>query len=378
MDPVYLDHNSTTPVHPLVIEAMLPYLTTHWGNPGCRHVYGQRAREAFEVARAQVAALIGAQADEITFTSGGTESNNLALYGVQRPDRTHYVTSAVEHGATLGPLRVLESRGATLDILPVDGDGRTLLPEALPAHTNLLSLMLAQNEVGTLQPVAEAARLAHAVGAVCHSDAAQAVGKIGVDVDDLGVDLLSIAGHKLYAPKGIGALFIRRGVELRPLHLGAGQQGGLRPGTLDVPGAVALGAAAELAQAHLDEEHARLVGLKEALWQGLNTLIPGLRRHGGSRTTPNTLNIAFPGVTGAAVLECSPDVAASTGSACHDGEVALPSSVLSAMGVPRELALGAVRLSLGRAFTEPDLDRAVQGLVAGWRAALDRSGGRGA
>lgn len=371
MKPVYLDHNSTTPVHPEVIDAMLPYLTEHWGNPGCRHPYGQAAREGFERAQAQVAALIGAEAHEIVFTSGGTESNNLAIYGMaaSRPERTHYATCAVEHGATLGPMEVLRDRGNTLDIWPVDGTGRTVLPDALPAHTDGVSLMLAQNEVGTLQPVTEAAALAHAVGAWMHTDAAQAVGKVPVDVDALGVDLLSIAGHKLYAPKGIGALYVRSGTPLTPLHLGAGQQHGLRPGTLDVPGAVALGAAAELARAHLAEEHARLVDLRERLYAGLASAIPGLTRHGSTeQANPNTLNVCFPGTTGAAVLDHAPDVAASTGSACHDGDAVSPSRVLTAMGIPRAQALGAVRLSLGRAFTEADLSRAVTALVHGWRA----------
>ena len=372
MLPVYMDHNSTTPTDPRVVDAMLPYLLEHWGNTGSRHRWGQAARDGLERARAQVAALIGAHADEIVFTSGGTESNNMVIHGsaAARPDRSHYVTTAVEHGAVRGPLEVLVARGATLDVLAVDGEGRAMLPDEVPAGTNLVSMMLANNEVGTVQPVRAMAALARDAGAWMHTDAAQAVGKIPVDVRELDVDLMSIAGHKLYAPKGVGALYIRRGIELSPWAYGAGQERGLRPGTIDVASAVALGAAAELARDGVVAEAARLQALKDRLWAGLAAAIPGAHRHGEERGLPNTLNVGFPGVTGAAVLDHARRTAASTGSACHDGETATPSTVLTAMGVPRDQALGAVRLSMGHGTSEADVDVVIDDLALAWRAAV--------
>jgi cysteine desulfurase len=358
MDPIYLDHNATTPLLPPVVEAMLPYLREHFGNPSSGHVYGQRAKRAVDHAREQVATLLGCQSDEIVFTSGGTEANNLAIRGVldRSPARRHIVTSTVEHPATARPCGLLERQGVEVTRLPVDGQGRVLVEEArafVRGDTALVTVMLAQNETGTLMPISELADLAHARGALVHTDAAQAVGKVQTRVDDLGVDLLSIAGHKLYAPKGVGVLYVRRGTSLAPVLVGAGHERGLRPGTENVPFIVGLGTACELLAADLDAEASRQRALRDELWTALLGLVPGMVLNGHpTHCLPNTLNVSFPGVHGSAILAAAPEVAASTGSACHEGgEVA--SSVLLAMGIDAETALGAVRLSLGRSTT-PD------------------------
>lgn len=372
--PIYLDHNATTPVHPVVVGAMLPYLRESFGNPSSRHVYGQRAQAAVDHAREQVAALLDCHPDEIVFTSGGTEANNLAIRGVMErsPSRRHIVTSVVEHPATARPCEELERHGVAVTRLRVDGSGRVDAHEAQRAvsdDTALVTVMLAQNETGTLMPVAELTKIAHEHGALVHTDAAQAVGKIPVRVDELGIDLLSVAGHKLYAPKGVGALFVRRGTPLAPLLLGAGHERGLRPGTENVPGIVALGAACELATLDLDAESERQRALRDGLWEALRAEIPSLERNGdSSRCLPNTLNVSFPGAEGSTVLQAAPDISASTGSACHEGnEVA--SAVLLAMGLYVSRALGAVRLSLGRATTQSEIDRAVRALVQAFREA---------
>lgn len=372
--PVYLDHNATTPIHPAVLDAMLPYLREHFGNPSSGHCYGDAARRAVARAREQVAALLGCEPDEIVFTSGGTEANNLAIRGLaaQEPSRRLLVTSAVEHPATARPCELCASQGMQLTRLPVDAVGRVCWEQARPVLARgpaIVTVMLAQNETGTLMPVAELAALAHEHGAVIHTDAAQAVGKLPTRVDELGVDLLSVAGHKLYAPKGVGALFVRRGRALAPLVLGAGHERGLRPGTENVASIVGLGAACELAAADLDREPARQRALRDRLWEGLRDAIPSLRLNGHeSLRLPNTLNVTFPGMRGSAVLAAAGEVAASTGSACHEGGET-PSAVLLAMGVEPSLALGAVRLSLGRATTAAEIDRAAQALVRATRSA---------
>ncbi|RJO66569.1 MAG: cysteine desulfurase [Myxococcales bacterium] len=366
--PIYLDHNATTPVHPEVVEAMLPYLREHFGNPSSGHVYGQRAHAAIEHAREQVASLIGAQPDEIVFTSGGTEANNLAIRGIAEftENRRHIVTSTVEHPATARPCAYLERHGFEVTWLPVDSDGRVRQGEARPfvrGDTLLATIMLAQNETGTLMPIRELSDLAHAKGALVHTDAAQAVGKIPVEVDDLGADLLSIAGHKLYAPKGVGALYVRRGVRLAPLVLGAGHEGGLRPGTENVPYIVGLGAACELAGRDQETESTRQRALRDDLWKRLHTAIPGLRLNGHpTERLPNTLNVSFPGAKGSAVLAAAPEIAASTGSACHEGGES-PSGVLLAMGREPEEALEALRLSLGRHTTQREVEEAAAALA---------------
>lgn len=372
-DPIYLDFNATTPVDPEVLEAMLPYLRGHFGNPSSGHVFGRRAREAVERARAQVAVLINARTDEIVFTSGGTEADNLAVQGTVlaagRPGRL--ACSAVEHPAVLLPCREMARRGWNLDLLPVDRNGAVDLAaagEVIRPGIRLVSVMHSNNETGTLQPVAEIARLAHAAGAAMHSDAAQSGGKIPIDVEALAVDALTLVGHKMYAPKGVGALYIRRGTTIASYAFGGGQERGLRPGTENVALIVGFGAACDLACRRLEGDTARMLGLRETLWDRLATAIPGLRRHGDPiHCLPNTLNVGFPGRRGSAILASAPRVAASTGSACHEGGER-PSAVLTAMGLEEEEALGAVRLSLGRTTTEDEIVEAAEALVAAWKA----------
>jgi cysteine desulfurase len=368
IDPIYLDHNATTPLLPEVVDAMLPYLREHFGNPSSSHVYGRRARDAVEAARAQVASLIGAAPSEIVFTSGGTEANNLAIRGTtaSRPERKQIVTSVIEHPATANPCRLLERRGYDVNWLGVDDTGRVReedVRQALTERTALVTVMHANNETGTIQPIAEVASVVHEAGALLHTDAAQSVGKVAVQVDALGVDLLSIAGHKVYAPKGVGALYVRAGVALEPVLLGAGHERGLRPGTENVASIVGLGAACEIAAASLAKESARIRALRDELWSLLQAQIPGLAINGHETLRlPNTLNVRFPRVHGSAVLAAAPGIAASTGSACHEGGESA-SAVLLAMGHDADDALGSVRLSLGRAMTEEDVRRAAELLV---------------
>jgi cysteine desulfurase len=376
--PIYLDYNATTPVAPEVLEAMLPFLREEFGNPSSTHPYGRRAREAVERARAQVAALIGARAEEIFFTSGGTEANNLAIRGVAeaRPERRHLITSTIEHPATALPCRYLERQGWEVSRVGVDTEGRLRTEEVEAAYredTALVTVIHANNETGVLQPVKELGARARGRGAVVHTDAAQSVGKVPVSVEALGVDLLTVVGHKLYAPKGVGALYVRRGTPLRPFALGGGQEHGLRPGTENVPYVVGLGAACELARGRLERDMAEMVELRERLWWRLQAEVPGMRLTGHvTERLPNTLNVRFPGVRGSAVLAGAPEVAASTGSACHEGgETA--SSILLAMGLPAEEALGAVRLTLGHGTTAEEVDAAAAALARAWRAATDRA-----
>lgn len=366
---IYLDHNATTPIAPQVVAAMLPYLTEEYANPSSAHAPGRRAAQGVVVAREQVAALIGARPDEVVFTSGGTESNNLAVRGAAGgapSDRRRIVTSVVEHPATVEPLAHLNARGWQVTSVPVTSEGRmppSAFRAALGADVALATLMLAQNETGVLMPVAEVAAAARDAGALVHTDAAQAVGKVPVDVDTLGVDLLSIAGHKLYAPKGVGALYVRRGTPVVPVLRGAGQEGGLRPGTENVAGIVALGAACELVRQDLPGESARLWGLREDLWLRLRQAIPTLRRlTPPTDVLPNTLLVAFPAVAGGDLLAACPTLAAATGSACHsDGQT--PSGAVTAMGVDPIAARGTVRLSLGRATTNDHIALAASALI---------------
>ncbi|HSB62768.1 MAG TPA: cysteine desulfurase family protein [Thermoanaerobaculia bacterium] len=370
--PIYLDHNATTPVHPAVLDAMLPYLREHFGNPSSGHIFGQRARTAVERAREQVASLLACHPDEIVFTSGGTEASNLAIRGAleRSSPRRHVVTSTVEHPATSSSCNLMERHGVEVTRLPVDVFGRVLVEEARPfvrSDTALVTIMLAQNEVGTLMPLAALADLAHGRGALIHTDAAQAVGKIPTRVDELGVDLLSVAGHKLYAPTGVGALFVRRGTPLAPVLVGAGHERGLRPGTENVPFIVGLGAACELAAADLTDEADRQRALRGELWDTLREAIPSITLNGHPvERVPNTLNVSFPGARGCDVLALAPEIAASTGSACHEG-AEVPSPVLLAMGVGMARALGAVRLSLGRATTRDQIHQAARALTRAYR-----------
>jgi cysteine desulfurase len=370
-EPIYLDHNATTPLLPRVVDAMLPYLREHFGNPSSGHGYGAAAKKAVERAREQVAALLGCDADEMVFTSGGTEANNLAIFGVTEAREGGVVTTVIEHPATEAPCAWLEQQGRDVTRLRVDSDGRARV-EVIAKATALVTVMHSNNETGVLQPVAELARLAHEAGAAVHTDAAQSVGKVPVRVRELGVDLLSIAGHKLYAPKGVGALYVKRGTALRPFALGAGHERGLRPGTENVASIVGLGAACEFAARELEAEAARVQALRDALWQKVLQKVPGLALNGHAQLRlPNTLNVRFPDAAGAAVLAKAPEVAASTGSACHDGHESA-SAVILAMGVPPEQALGSVRLTLGRGTTQQEVARAADSLARAWAAVAKR------
>jgi cysteine desulfurase len=371
--PIYLDYNATTPIDPRVVEAMLPYLHEHFGNPSSDHVYGQMTKKAVENARSEIASLIGARSEEIIFTGCATESNNLALQGVARAllagKRRTLLYSAVEHPSVAQPMRHLANAGWTVVEIPVDATAR-IDSNALEIGSDvaLVSVMLANNEVGTIQPIRAIAERAHTAGALLHVDAAQAVGKIAVDVDELGCDLLTLAGHKFYAPKGVGALYVRAGTPIESIQYGAGHEGGLRPGTENVPHIVALGAAARLAREEQVQESARIQSLRDALHQRLKTAIPGLvlNGHAGERL-PNTLNLSFPSVTGWDLLARARTLAASTGSACHAGNHAV-SGVLAAMGFTPERAAGAVRLSLGRFTTPAEIDVAADALIAAWKS----------
>lgn len=374
--PIYLDYNATTPIAPEVTEAMLPCLREHFGNPSSGHPYGRRAAEVVVQARTDVAALLGAQPDEIHFTGCATEANNIALRGVARALRDkgrHLIISAVEHPSVEAPAARLREDGCEVTVLPVDETGRVdpeALRQALRPDTILVSVMLANNEVGTLQPVAELAAIAHDAGSLFHTDAAQAIGKIPVDVDALGVDLLTLAGHKFYAPKGIGALYVRHGTPLAPVLVGAGQERGLRPGTENVPHIAALGTAARLARRHLGETGSHLRALRDTLHQTLEAEIPGLQLNGHpQQRLPNTLNISFPGVSGRDLLAAAPELAASVGSACHEEGDAV-SGVLAAMGCDASRARGAVRLSVGTMSDRAQIKQAAEALLWAYRQIL--------
>ena len=374
---VYLDYNATTPVAPEVADAMIPYLREHFGNPSSAHVFGQKAKLAVAQARAKVAALIHARVTEIIFTGSATEANNLAILGVARAfgRRGHIIISAVEHPAVMAPAKRLEQDGWALTVVPVDEYGRVSPEEvrkALRPDTALVSIMHANNEIGTLQPVAEIAAIVKGHGALMHTDAAQSAGKVAVDVDELGVDLLTLAGHKFYATKGVGALYVRTDTMIAPVLVGADHESGLRPGTENVPAIVGLGEAARLAQSMLPAAELHLKKLRDYLHDMLRERIPGLRLNGHpEHRLPNTLNVSFPGVSGRELLgRCAGDVAASLGSACHahGDEV---SGVLAAMGMGKDAdrAMGAVRLSVGRMTTEEEIDRAASALLSAFKDA---------
>jgi cysteine desulfurase len=370
--PIYLDYNATTPLTPQVIAAMRPYLEEHFGNPSSNHHFGHIAKAAVEKARGQVAALIGANPDEIIFTSGGTESNNLALQGTARANHSkgnHIITSAIEHPAVTKVCAYLASQGFQVTTLPVDQYGQVSpndLASALTPDTILVSIMHSNNEVGTIQPIRTLADLAHQAGALFHTDAAQSVGKVPVNVDALGVDLLSIAGHKLYAPKGVGALFVHRGIMLEKIIFGASQEQDLRPGTENVLEIVGLGAAAEEAHLNLDQRMHHLKTMRDRLHAGLeSTLPPGVLHLNGhpEERLPNTLNLSFKDLEANIILEnISEFVAASAGAACHADHIDI-SSVLTAMGVPLEWAKGALRFSVGEITRAEEIDHAIQVIV---------------
>jgi cysteine desulfurase len=371
--PVYLDYNATTPIDPRVADAIIPFLREHFGNPSSAHLYGRRAREAVEQARGEVARLVGAAAEEMVFTGCATEANNLAIQGVARALRgtkRHLVTSAIEHPSVIQPFLRLQEDGWDLTILPVDRNGRVDpadVARALRADTALVSVMHANNETGTVQSIAEIAAMARSRGVLVHTDAAQSIGKIPVDVSALGVDLLTLAGHKFYAPKGVGALYVRRETPIASVLVGAEQERGLRPGTENVPAIVGLGKAAELARQRLPEAQQRLQQLRDLLHGLLLKQIPGLALNGHlTGRLPNTLNASFPDVDGRVLLQhASERVAASVGAACH-GDGYTVSGVLAAMGVPPEQARGAVRLSVGLPTNDDDVQQAAQALIAAW------------
>ncbi len=366
---IYLDYNASTPIAPEVAAVLREGLAGAFGNPSSHHWAGAPASDVVETARREVALLLGCAPEEVVFTSGGSESNNLALKGTffaSSRQRRHIVTSRIEHPAIVAPLRFLERLGAQVTWLPVDGAGLIDpddLRRAITADTILISIMHANNEVGTIQPIAACAAIAREHGICFHTDAAQSVGKIPTRVDELGVDLLTIAGHKLYAPKGIGALYVREGRILEPLIHGAGHERGRRAGTESALFASALGQACRLAADLTVME--RVTALRDRLWAGMEARFGSdvaLNGH-PERRLPNTLNVSFIGRIGAEVLAALEGVAASTGSACHTGMVDV-SPVLAAMGIPPHVGLGAVRFSLGRETTVDDIDAVIKMLDA--------------
>ncbi len=367
-DPIYLDFNASTPVLPQVVAALLPFLEQRHGNPSSGHIYGRQTSHAVEEARIKVAALLGCQPAEVIFTSGGTESNNMALRGItagaERPG--HLITSTIEHPAIEMPCRHLEAHGWEISRVPADSSGRVdpaRVEDAIRDETALISIMHANNETGSIQAVSQIGGLARDRGIPFHSDAAQAVGKIPTLVDDLKVNLLSVAGHKLYAPKGVGALYLRAGTPLRPITFGASHERGLRPGTENVALIVGLGEACAIAQQTMELERVRVQTLRDDLWTRLQAAIPQVALNGHvTERLPNTLNVRFPGVRGSQILARAPGIATSTGSACHEtGEA--PSAVLLALGLDPAQALGSVRLSLGRSTTGDEIAAAADELV---------------
>jgi cysteine desulfurase len=367
MTSIYLDYNASTPIDPAVTATMKPFLADHFGNPSSDHWAAAPAKAALEKARGQIAALLGCEDDEVVFTSGGSEANNLALKGVyfaRRGSGDHIITTRIEHPAIIVPCRFLERLGARITYLPVDRFGRVDpddLNRAITPRTILISIMHANNEVGTIQPIEQCARIAREHGILFHTDAAQSVGKIATDVNGLGVDLLSIAGHKLYAPKGVGALFVRRGVPLEPLIHGAGHENGRRAGTESALLATGLGKACELVRdlSAMD----RVQALRDHFWRALQERFGNRIALNGDpeHRLPNTLNVSFIDCIGAEILKGLDRVAASTGSACHSGRIEL-SPVLEAMGVTPEVGMGAIRFSLGRGTTREEIDAVAERL----------------
>lgn len=367
MKPIYLDYNATTPVDPRVAEAMLPYVETHFGNPSSGHDYGRTTREAVEKARGQIAAMLGCRPDEIIFTSGGSEANNFAIKGVAgayREKGNHIITSTVEHPAVTEVCRFLETRGCEVTYIPVDKYGLVdpaRVAEAITPKTILISIMHANNEVGTIEPIAEIGRIAREKGVLMHTDAAQSIGKIPVDVGELNVDLLSVAGHKVYGPKGIGALYIGPGVKLEKQIHGAGHEYGRRAGTENVLEIVGLGEAAAIIAEESDDHVVHLAKLRDRLEDNLRQRLEKIIRLNGhpEKRLPNTASISFTGFKANELLNGMPGIAASAGAACHSDDVKI-SSVLKAMKVPVIDAIGTIRFSVGRFTTEKEVDRAIE------------------
>jgi len=376
---IYLDYNATTPVDPAVTKAMLPYFGVHFGNPSSSHAYGRLANEAVDRSRKQVAELVGAKTEDIVFTSGGTESDNHAIIGTilaSDIEKRHIITSQIEHPAVLNTCRYLEETlECRVTYLPVDSHGivdPANVENAIKRETVLITIMHANNEVGTIEPIAAIGEIAHERGITFHTDAAQSCGKIPVNVDDLRVDLLTLAGHKLYAPKGVGALYVRDGTRLHSLIHGAGHEDGRRAGTENVPYVVGLGKACQLAREKLPQYGERTKRLRDrlhdALLEGLGEDVVKLNGD-PERRLPNTLNISIRGIVGETLLAQLPEIAASTGSACHSGSID-PSPVLLVMGADRDLALGAIRISLGRWTTNEEIARASRLIVGRARGQL--------
>jgi cysteine desulfurase len=366
MKPIYLDYNATTPIDPKVAEAMVPYITEHFGNPSSGHYYGKAARDAVAKARKQIAAMLACRPEEIYFTSGGTESNNYAIKGAAFANRdkgNHIITSAVEHPAVIEVCRYLETQGFTITYLPVDSYGiidPKQVERTITSQTILISIMHANNEIGTIEPITEIADIAHRHNVLLHSDCAQSIGKVPVRVDELKVDLLSIAGHKLYAPKGIGALYIKPGVKLEKLIHGANQEGNHRAGTENVIEIVGLGMACELIANGLSPHSMKLAKLRDMLQDGITKNIPDTIVNGHpEKRLPNTASIAFKGVKADALLGKMSGIAASAGAACHSDNVKI-SSVLEAMAVPTEYAMGTIRFSVGRYTSEDEINKAIK------------------
>ena len=370
MTGIYLDYNATTPIDPQVAEAMLPFVHGLYGNPSSGHPFGRSARAGVDHARGQVASLIGCSPDDLMFTSGGTEANNHAIKGVAWANhstnsggrRDHIITSSIEHPAVTEVCQWLDGQGYRITFLPVDEHGMVdprQVEEAISPSTLLVTVMHANNEVGTIQPIAELSEIAHLNGALMHSDCAQSVGKIPVRVDELGVDLLSIAGHKLYAPKGIGALYVRPSIRLEKFMHGAGHEDGRRAGTENVIGMAGLGLACELIEQNLPRYAAHMSKMRDRLEQGLCSASSGRRINGHpEKRLPNTSSMAFRGLEADRILASLPSVAASAGAACHSDMVEV-SHVLAAMNVPEEYAMGTLRFSVGRFTTADEIDRAI-------------------
>ena len=377
---IYLDHNATTPVRPEVLDAMLPYLHEYFGNPSSVHRVGRRAKQGLEHAREQLAACLQAKPAEILFTSGGTESNNLALQGVLRAQgrhKAHIITTAIEHSSVMESVQALTQAGYTHTLLPVDREGRinaSDLQAAIRLETRLVSIGLANAEIGTIQPIAACSQITRAHTILLHVDAVQANGKLPLDVESLGVDLLSLSAHKIYGPKGIGALYVRRGTDLGPILYGGRQEREKRAGTENVAAAVGFGVAADLARQELEVRHAQLIALTTQLWQGIQENVPRVIRytpHHGC--LPNTLNVGFAGASGEGLmmgLDLA-GIAVSTGSACAAGSLE-PSHVLLALGCDIAAAKSAIRFSLGKDTTEQEVQQvidALPGIVERVRAA---------
>jgi cysteine desulfurase len=373
MAKIYLDNNATTRTDPRVVAAMLPYFTEHYGNAASlTHCFGREAEEAVERARGQVADSIGAHPRDLVFTGGATESNNLALKGVAamyRSQGDHLITVATEHKAVLDPLRRLGREGWHVTVLPVDGDGRVTveqIAQALTPQTVLVSVMAANNEIGTLQPIAAIGRLCKERGVLFHTDAAQAAGKIPLHVEEMGIDLLSLSGHKMYGPKGVGALYVRRRdprVRLDPQMDGGGQERGLRSGTSNVPGIVGLGVACELCRREMASESVRLTNLRERLRLGIQERLSDVTLNGhATERLPGNLNLSFAHIQGEALLMALRDVAVSSGSACTTASVE-PSYVLKALGLDDDLAHGSLRFGLGRFTTAEEVEAVIEEVV---------------